>query len=173
MFYKNKRYYLNAMKRLKFEEKKRYGNNIHELIFFTKATYTKIIVPISKQNSDESNGALFLGKTIGGHIVVREEYNTNYFIPNTSNPDYLIDGKFWDLKTIDKNSNEGAIKRGVKTKAHQIKLNPGGILLDVSKSRIPNHIIRKQIISGLKDTSISNFEVITRRKNRVIAIYKM
>ncbi len=168
---KNKQHYLNVIKKLKLKEKKIYGNGIHELIFYTKSTYTKIIVPTTKQNSDENKGALFLAKTIGGYIVVNEEYTRDTYIYKQKNPDYIINGKYWDLKTIDKNSNEGAIKRGVKAKVNQIKLNPGGILLDISKSKIPNHIIRKQIISGLKDTSISNFEVITRRKNRIIAIY--
>ena len=53
-----------------------------------------------------------------------------------------------------------AIKRGVNAKTHQIKDNPGGILLDISMSNIPNYIIKKQIISALKDTSVSGFMVI-------------
>lgn len=65
-----------------------------------------------------------------------------------------------------------AIKRGVKAKTHQIKDNPGGILLDISMGNIPNHIIRKQIISALKDTSVSGFMAIARRNNYLIAIYQ-
>ena len=171
-YFRNKHFYLSVMKRLNLKEEKEYGNNIHELIFFTKSTYTKIVVPSSKQNSDESNGALFLGKTIGGHIVVREEYNKETYIFNQKNPDYKIDGRYWDLKTVDKNNNERAIKKGVKAKAHQIKDNPGGILLDISMSNIPNHIVRKQINSAMKDTSVSSFVVIARRNNYLIAIYK-
>jgi hypothetical protein len=43
------------------------------------------------------------------------------------NPDYLWNGKYWDLKTIsNEKAADGAIRHGVK----QIKENPGGLILD-------------------------------------------
>ena len=172
IYFKNKHNYNTVISKLKKKENYNFGQNIYEVFFMERYLFTNIAIPSSKQNSDEAKGAKFLGQTIGGEIIVREEYNKDYFIPSTSNPDYLVNGKFWDLKTIEFSSKEEAIKRGIKAKAHQIKNNPGGILLDVSKTSIPTHIVKKQIISGMKDTSICNFKVIAERKSYIIAAFK-
>ena len=170
-YLKNKHNYNTVIKKLKKKENYNLGNNIYEIIFATRDNAVKINIPVSKWNSDESDGALFLGKLIGGNIIVREEFTKETYKFKQKNPDYVINGKYWDLKTIGSTSNQGAIKRGVKAKAHQIKNNPGGILLDISLSTIPNHVVRKQIVNGMKDTSISNFKVIAERKNYVIAMF--
>ena len=63
----------------------------------------------------------WLYKTFGGEIIIREERKDQL------NPDYLWNGRFWDLKTISsEKAADAAVRKGIK----QIRKNPGGIIID-------------------------------------------
>lgn len=96
-----------------------------------------------KDYGDELRFAEWLYQTLGGDIHVKEE---KHEYEGQKNPDFLWNGKLWDLKTIssEKAAND-AIRRGQK----QIKTNPGGVMLD------------------LRDTSYSMTELIRIVNNRM------
>ena len=72
---------------------------------------------------NEMTFAEWLHKTLGGDIHVFEEIHEN----KRKNPDYLWNGKLWDLKTI---TSEKAANTAIKRGQNQIKNNPGGVMLD-------------------------------------------
>lgn len=78
---------------------------------------------ISKKHKDEIEVAKFLHSKFGGSIKLLKEANKD----KVKTPDYLWNGKLWDLKTTtSEKAADGAIKRGLV----QIAPNPGGIILD-------------------------------------------
>lgn len=77
---------------------------------------------------DEINTAYFLYHLYGGHMVVLKESNALY----QKTPDYLWNGKFWELKTI---SSEKSVDSAIRSALQQIKDNPGGIILSYMNVR--------------------------------------
>ena len=76
---------------------------------------------------DELDFAEWIHNTFGGNIHVLEEKNE---IKGKKNPDYLWNGKLWDLKTPESlNGVNGRIRHGL----HQIEENPGGIMINMRK----------------------------------------
>lgn len=163
----------NANKRVDKKEKTDLGQGVYEVVRLQRKSKTKLSIPNSKQNTDESKGALLLGKTIGGNIRVREEYEEDAKISGVSNPDYEIDGKLGDLKTIT-GSGKKTVKFGVKDKMTQIRRNPGVVLINVdgAKSELKSNEIRKQAVSGMKDNSTRDFILIISKNGKVIAKYR-
>ena len=72
---------------------------------------------------DEINFANWLHSTLGGDIQVLEEKK----IKGQPDPDFLWNGKLWDLKTI---SSEKAANTAIQRGHKQIKSNPGGVMLN-------------------------------------------
>lgn len=77
----------------------------------------------TKLYENEVEFAEWLHKTLGGDLHVFEEIHEN----KRKNPDYLWNGKLWDLKTI---TSEKAANTAIKRGQNQIKNNPGGVMLD-------------------------------------------
>lgn len=165
----------NANKRIQETESKDLGQGIKEItskVRSNKITYTKVVVPKEKEGSDEAIDALFLSRIKGGVIEVNLEKDSNKENEGRKNPDYTINGKDLDLKTYT-STNENTLKQELKRKAEQISVNKGkdgagGILLNVSKSKLPNHVIKKRAIDALKDTKYGGFDLIVERDKRLI-----
>ena len=80
-----------------------------------------------ERHKDELDFAEWIHNTFGGNIHVLEEKNE---IKGKKNPDYLWNGKLWDLKTPESlNGVNGRIRHGL----HQIEENPGGIMINMRK----------------------------------------
>lgn len=77
---------------------------------------------------DELDFAEWIHNTFGGDIHVNEE---KYEFEGQKNPDYLWNGKLWDLKTL---SSEKAANTAIKRGLTQIKDNPGGLILDLREN---------------------------------------
>lgn len=90
-------------------------------------TYDKIYDRTTHRREIET--AKWIHDNLGGDIEVLQEIG----LPNQQTPDYIWKGKYWELKnpTTEK-SADSALRKGL----HQIKGNPGGIILDYGNNEI-------------------------------------
>lgn len=100
------------------------------------------------QNNEEGIGR-WLYDNFGGDIVLREDRN----IDNQLNPDYLWNGKLWDLKSPT-SPHISTVRKRVKHGIEQIALNPGGVIIDLSNSILGEEDILK-IIKDMESGSIT------------------
>ena len=87
-----------------------------------------------KSHTDEISFANWLHNVFGGDIRIIQELNQQ----KVETPDYLWNGKLWDLKTV---TTEKAANHAVRKGLSQISKNPGGVMLnykeaDVSKEKL-------------------------------------
>lgn len=104
----------------------------------------------SNDHAAEVKMADWLIKNFGGDIEILNEQN----LPNKKTPDYLWNGKSWDLKTIStEKAADSAIRHGLK----QIKGNSGGLVLDFTKDVMDEEklisIIDRRMSRGFEGTT--------------------
>lgn len=92
------------------------------------------------KNFHEVSVAYLLSTVFGGDIYVLKEINALY----EKTPDYLWNGKYWELKTI---FSEKAVDSAVRKTLKQIQDNPGGIILFCMK----NHLCLESIVSYVRN----------------------
>ena len=79
-------------------------------------------------HAEEIKTAQWLYENLGGDIVLLDEVNSY----KTMTPDYVWNGKMWDLKTVtSEKSANSAVRHGLK----QIQKSPGGIILIYGQNR--------------------------------------
>lgn len=131
-------YYVNNIKEraVKYEQSlNRKGKEV-KYQYFNNATpgKGKIIIQSEegydrKQHEKEIATAKLIHNILGGDIELLPESN----IENVKTPDYIWNGKYWDLKsTTSEKAANSAIRSGIK----QIKDNPGGIILNYENNNI-------------------------------------
>lgn len=76
--------------------------------------------------------AYWLHQNYGGDIHLIEEKGKPEGIPS---PDYIWNGKLWDLKTV---STEKAANKALRKGYNQIEENPGGVMLNYGDHIIDN-----------------------------------
>lgn len=118
-----------------------------------------------KYSHEEKLTALWLLETFGGEIILLKQ-NGSYMIKN---PDYKWNNKFWELKGIRSGTSlDAAIRKAIK----QISLNPGGIIIDISKYK--TNI--KSLIGTIKNRAVFNtvkrYYIILKKKDKLIKVYK-
>ena len=114
-------------------------------------------------HSDEVKVAMILKRTIGGNIRIVDE-RINY--PQKS-PDYIWNGKSWDLKTISsEKAADSAIRHGLK----QIEKMPGGIILHLKNDNIDRHKLLEIIKSRLYRSAEFDIDVILLKKEEVYQV---
>ena len=69
--------------------------------------------------------------TFGGEITLLADNNPE----GEANPDFLRNGKLWDLKTP-RSSKENTISQRIRHGLWQIEKKPGGVIIDFSKSKL-------------------------------------
>lgn len=84
----------------------------------------------SKKGKMERETAEWLVKTFGGDVVMNKQTSSNG--EQGKNPEYTWRGKLWELKEPEKKT-ENAIGSCLRAGLHQIKANPGGVLIDITK----------------------------------------
>ena len=91
----------------------------------------------------EINFAEWLHSKYGGDIHLLQEST----VENVKTPDYIWNGKYWDLKTTttEKAANS-AVRKGLK----QIEINPGGIMLNYADKDISLDLVKENIIKRMK-----------------------
>ena len=118
------------------------------------------------KNRNEVIMAQWLYKRFGGNIKLLTAVNEQ----NKKTPDYLWNGKYWDLKSISsEKAADSAIRHGLK----QIVDNPGGIILNYISEAFDRATLKKIATNRLKRGDISNVQVlIIKNKEIVFAIKK-
>ena len=87
---------------------------------------------VRKKHDEEIAFAQWIHNNLGGDIkLIKEVENTQGVV----NPDYLWNGKLWDLKTIG-SQNQDTIDQHIRKGLNQIAENPGGIFIDISKNEM-------------------------------------
>ena len=118
-----------------------------------------------KYSHEEKLTALWLLETFGGEIILLKQ-NGSYMIKN---PDYKWNNKFWELKGIRSGTSlDAAIRKAIK----QISLNPGGIIIDISKFKNKQSCINGIITKRMKLFGRTHGCIIIKSNNKLIKIYK-
>ncbi len=126
----------------------------------------KIFLKYSKsKTSIEVVVAQKLFNMFGGELEVLNEVNPN----GVPNPDYLWDGKLWELKNP---KSEKGINSALKKSLKQIQNNPGGVILDIGKEinfEEATENIEKRLQWMSKGNSV---EIIIMEKEKFYGVYK-
>ena len=109
--------------------------------------------PDFKDKNGEEKTAEWLYNTFGGNITLLAENKPD----GVTNPDYLWNGKLWDLKTPQ--SINGLDKR-VRHGLHQIANNSGGIVVDIKKMNVRIEAIIEKINERINSSAQDNLDVI-------------
>lgn len=117
-------------------------------------------------HKEEVEFAEWLKKKYGGDIHLIEEKGKER---NVKSPDYLWNGRFWDLKTVttEKSANS-ALKKGHK----QIIENPGGIMLNYGNNNISVGELLKVIEKRMQWYDNEAFDIMIVNKGEVIKILR-
>lgn len=119
----------------------------------------------TKLHNDEVCFAEWLYSYYGGNIKLLNEINKN----KIKTPDYLWNGKLWDLKTAttEKSAN-GLIRKGLK----QIADNPGGIFLDYGDRNISVDILLDVIEERMKWNKNISADIVIVQNGKVIKVLR-
>ncbi|WP_288842594.1 hypothetical protein [uncultured Megasphaera sp.] len=113
------------------------------------------------KNRNEVIMAQWLYKRFGGNIKLLTAVNEQ----NKKTPDYLWDGKYWDLKSISsEKAADSAIRHGLK----QIADNPGGIILNYISEAFDRATLKKIATNRLKRGNISNVQVLIIKNKEIV-----
>jgi len=115
--------------------------------------------------SDEYLIGCLLVETFGGSLRVLKE---NSGIKYVKFPDYLWNGKLWDLKTC---TSITAIHNRIRVGIKQISKKPGGIILVIKNGNIEKRLIIKNVVNRMLITKESNYKVIVIDKNKEIQVF--
>ena len=116
------------------------------------------------RHNEEIRVAEWLHNTLGGNIEVLNE-KTRFKVKS---PDYLWNGKMWDLKTLESvKAADSAIRHGVK----QIKNNPGGLILHFHDSQIDLQGLSTIILSRLRRSTSSDLDIIVMQEMTLKQIF--
>ena len=96
------------------------------------------------ERKEEIRVAQWVHKTFGGDITLLKESTQE----NVKKPDYQWNGLLWELKNLDAGT-DNAVQKNIRKALHQIKSNPGGIFLDISKSGIDLSSAKKSITTRM------------------------
>ena len=103
------------------------------------------------ERQEEINGGQWLLDHLGGDIVVRAEHDKQL------NPDYLWNGKLWDLKTItSEKAADAAMRKGIK----QIAKIPGGVFLDCRGTKMDRAVLFDVVANRARQKSFDSIDVL-------------
>lgn len=95
---------------------------------------------VFEPSKDERDMANWLKETFGGNIYLNPKVNTP---DNVTTPDYLWNNEFWDLKTMGEKTLSKT--RAVDNVIKKAKNQTDNIILDITKNKLENKIIEKQV----------------------------
>ena len=117
-------------------------------------------------HQNEQDVSTWMLRNFGGNINLLKESTSD----GIHTPDYLWDGKLWDLKSPEGNGKR-TIDNQFKTIDKQIAPAPGGMIMDCSKLKFSNDEIISKISKRIR---LNNFDgdVIIKRKETIIAVLR-
>ena len=117
------------------------------------------------EHEDELKFAEWVHNTLGGDIHVRKEANQQ----NVKDPDYMWNGKLWDLKTV---STEKAANTAVQRGIDQIKHNPGGVMLDYNTNHVNLSTLELILDRRMKWYHDITADIMVVSNNEVVKVYR-
>jgi len=117
----------------------------------------------------EESMANWIFDTFGGDIIMLADNNDD----GEYNPDYLWNGKLWDLKTP-RTESEVTLEKRIRHGINQIEINTGGVILDFSKSKLslPDGIILTDKYGRKRAKKTTDFLLKKNAKYVVIRVKK-
>ncbi|MBR3168459.1 MAG: hypothetical protein IKF18_07215 [Erysipelotrichaceae bacterium] len=122
------------------------------------------------KDCDEARAAEWFLKYFGGDIVVLKTKSDDE--ENVKQPDFLINGEYWDLKT-NVTPTENAIHNAISKGAKQIRKDgkPGGLIIDILEKGIRSDSIISFIIADkLRQLHISGIFVVVKKGDEIIDV---
>lgn len=115
------------------------------------------------RHADEVKTAQWLHDHLGGDIVLLNEAN-NY---KAMTPDYIWNGKLWDLKTAStEKSANSAVRHGLK----QIQENPGGIILNYGQNTISVDLLKEVLRKRLTASATQDVDILVICKDTLLTV---
>ena len=167
---------INAQKRAAYAARKNLNESPVSGLIDVKSEYLKSATPgigFIKQDpnydlvrhADEIKTAQWLHKNLGGDIVLLNEVNTY----KAMTPDYLWNGKMWDLKTAStEKSANSAIRHGLK----QIQENPGGIILNYEENEISVDLLKEILQKRLNASATQNVDIVVLANDKLLTVQR-
>lgn len=152
---------INAMRREQYQQDKDKINAQKRAAYAERTEKNVETVPGFQDKNGEEKTGRWLVDNFGGHIKLLPENNPE----GMSNPDYLWNGKYWELKSP--KSLNGVSKR-LKHGLEQIRTNPGGIVIDIEKTEAEIKDIEKVIDDRLRVSAKSDVDVILKKGDELI-----
>lgn len=117
------------------------------------------------RHTDEIKTAQWLHDHLGGDIMLLNEAN-NY---KAMTPDYIWNGKLWDLKTAStEKSANSAVRHGLK----QIQENPGGIILNYGQNIISVDSLKEVLRKRLTASATQNVDILVICKDELLTVQR-
>ena len=118
-----------------------------------------------KGHADEIRVSHWLYNNYGGEIILLKEINEN----GVNTPDYLWNGKKWDLKQIHTDiAANSAIRKGLR----QIEGNPGGIILDLQGETVDLVALNSVIEERMKWYPKATADIMLVRDRKTLAVLR-
>ena len=109
--------------------------------------------------------AQIIHDTLGGDIHVQKDVNKNH----VKTADYLWNGKLWELKTT---HSDDAVKSAVRSALKQIKMNPGGVVIDVQGEGRNMRETFRNIESRFRQGNVKQMDVMLIMSGRIHSIFR-
>lgn len=117
------------------------------------------------QHNEEIKMAGWIHKTLGGDIELLCESS----IDGVKRPDFLWNGKYWELKTVStEKSANSAVRKGLK----QITDNPGGIILNYGNNDISLKEVEKVIDDRVKINNENSVDIMIIIDQKLIKVIR-
>jgi len=126
----------------------------------------EIVIPAGydvRVHAKEIEVASLLIKEFGG--IIKPVVESNYSKEKT--PDYLWNGEKWELKEP---TSRNAIDKRIRKSLNQIHESGGGIILDVTKCKMPESAVLRRIEDSLSWRCKNKKTVIVIKNNRVTRV---
>lgn len=126
----------------------------------------EFVVPEGRKfkNREEDNMKLIFN-SFGGDIEALPEYHKQ------KNPDYRWRGHYWEEQEP-KAYTKNAVDNNTREALHQIRDNPGGIILDIGESDMPKEQVKTIILARLRRSATFDCDVMVVRQGQIEDIYR-
>lgn len=121
-----------------------------------KGKFVKADEFVEKAHENEIGEWIY--KIFGGDITLLAETNPQ----GEKNPDYLWNGKLWDLKTV---SSEKAANSAIRSGLKQIRKNPGGVILNYNK-QVNSNLLIDVIEERMKWSRLDRVDIMVKQNER-------
>lgn len=112
-----------------------------------------------KGHQQEISTANYIHEKFGGNIELLSE-STKL---NEKTPDFMWNGKYWELKTV---STEKAADSALRSALKQIQKNPGGVILDYNKNKVSKEELQKILLGRFKRTGLNSLDIMVLTNDR-------